>query len=122
MGTFLRVVVDDDAPPAVFAECFARARTLDRTLSRFDPASEPARVRAMFVHPGHARRGIGRMILARAEREAWEAGFTTCELMATLPGVPLYAASGYVPVERVEIELPDGVRLECWRMNKLLGS
>lgn len=83
-----------------------------------DPATEPARIRAMFVHPGHARRGIGRMIVDRAEAEAREAGFTMCELMATLPGVPLYAACGYEPVENVEIELPDGTRLECVRMSR----
>jgi GNAT superfamily N-acetyltransferase len=81
-----------------------------------DPATEPARIRAMFVHPGHARRGIGRLIVDRAEAEAREAGFTTCELMATLPGVPLYAACGYEPVEKTTIELPDGARLECVRM------
>jgi predicted N-acetyltransferase YhbS len=83
-----------------------------------DPATEPARIRAMFVHPDHARRGIGRMIVDRAESEAREAGFATCELMATLPGVPLYAACGYEPVEKTTIELPDGVRLECVRMTR----
>jgi predicted N-acetyltransferase YhbS len=85
-----------------------------------DPAAAPARVRAMFVLASHARRGIGRLILERAETEARAAGFTRCELMATLPGVPLYSACGYEPIERVEIELPDGVRLECLRMDKLL--
>src|SRR5687767_13422269 len=83
-----------------------------------DPATEPARIRAMFVDPAHARRGIGRMIVDRAEEEARAAGFHTCELMATLPGVPLYAACGYEPLERTEIELPDGVRLECLRMSR----
>ncbi len=81
-----------------------------------DPATEPARIRAMFVEPAHARRGIGRMIVDRAEEQARQAGFRTCELMATLPGVPLYSACGYEPLERTEIELPDGVRLECLRM------
>lgn len=85
-----------------------------------DPAAEPARIRAMFVRPEHARRGIGRMIVDRAEAEAREAGFQTCELMATLPGVPLYAACGYEPVNDETIELPDGVRLECVRMQRRL--
>jgi GNAT superfamily N-acetyltransferase len=83
-----------------------------------DPRTEPARIRAMFVDPAHARRGIGRMILARAETDAAGSGFTRCELMATLPGVPLYAACGYQPLERAEIELPDGVRLECLHMSR----
>ncbi len=83
-----------------------------------DPATEPARIRAMFVLPTHARRGIGRLIIDRAEAEAREAGFAVCELMATLPGVPLYRACGYEPLESVEIELPDGQRLECLRMSR----
>ena len=83
-----------------------------------DPATEPARIRAMFVDPAHARRGIGRMIVERAEGEARGAGFASCELMATLPGVPLYAACGYEAVERTDIELPDGVRLECLVMTR----
>ena len=86
-----------------------------------DPLTEPARVRAMFVHPDHARRGIGRLILERAESEAIAAGFTRCELMATLPGVPLYAACGYETIEPVDIELPDGVRVGCVRMGKRVG-
>lgn len=85
-----------------------------------DPATEPARIRAMFVRPDHARRGIGRLILERAEREAGEAGFPACELMATLPGVPLYRACGYEALESARIELPDGTRLEGLRMRRAL--
>lgn len=60
------------------------------------PPGEPARVRAMFVRPTFARRGLGRMILTACEEAAAREGFTRVELMATLPGVPLYRASGYV--------------------------
>jgi GNAT superfamily N-acetyltransferase len=73
--------------------------------------SEVARIRAMFVDPAHARRGLGRRILDAAESAARAAGFTTFELMATLPGVPLYEVCGYSVVERTTFELPDGVRL-----------
>ena len=83
-----------------------------------DPAVDAARVRAMFVDPAHARRGLGRQILEAAEADALRAGFTRLELMATLPGVPLYTASGYEPVEDVTVELPDGVRLGCVRMRR----
>jgi GNAT superfamily N-acetyltransferase len=83
-----------------------------------DPATEPARVRAMFVDPAYARRGLGRLILQAAEDDARRAGFHTCELMATLPGVPLYTACGYEPLEEVTIELPDGVRVGCVRMGR----
>jgi len=85
-----------------------------------DPAGEPARVRAMFVAPSHVRRGVGRMILDACEEAARAAGFTKVELMATLPGEPLYAVCGYAVTERVELTLPDGVRLGTARMEKTL--
>jgi len=85
-----------------------------------DPEHEPARVRAMFVLPSHARRGIGRLILETCEAAARAAKFRKVELMATLPGEPLYAACGYIATERVEITLPDGVRLQCAKMEKAL--
>lgn len=84
--------------------------------------SDVARIRAMFVDPACARRGLGRRILEASEEAAREAGFTTCELMATLPGVPLYEACGYRAVEDATIELPDGVRLDCVVMRKSLPT
>jgi GNAT superfamily N-acetyltransferase len=87
-----------------------------------DPASEPARIRAMFVRPDQARRGIGRAILAACEEEARQAGFGTLELMSTLPGLPLYQACGYTVEESADIVLPDGVRLGGARMRKVLGG
>ena len=84
-----------------------------------DPAVEPARIRAMFVDPPHARRGLGRLILECSEDDARRAGFRTFELMATLPGVPLYSACGYEEIERTTIELPDGAHLECALMRKV---
>jgi len=83
-----------------------------------DPATDAARVRAMFVDPAYARRGLGRLILDAAEADARRAGFRRYELMATLPGVPLYTACGYEEIEKAAIELPDGVRLDCIRMGK----
>jgi GNAT superfamily N-acetyltransferase len=83
-----------------------------------DPRHEPAKVRAMFVDPAWARRGFGRAILAACEDAARAAGFTRVELMATLPGEPLYAACGYQVLERVELTLPDGVRIGAARMDR----
>ncbi|HEY0160911.1 MAG TPA: GNAT family N-acetyltransferase [Thermoanaerobaculia bacterium] len=83
-----------------------------------DPRKDAARVRAMFVDPAHARRGLGRRILEAAEADAIQAGFTRFELMATLPGVPLYQVCGYREVEEVTVELPDGVTLPCFRMTR----
>lgn len=83
-----------------------------------DPARDPARIRAMFVDPEHARRGLGRLILETSETSARAAGFSTFELMATLPGVPLYEACGYVRVEPTVLSLPDGTQLGAVLMRK----
>ena len=66
-----------------------------------DPASDPARIRAMYTDPDFVRRGIGRLVLSLCEQAAIEAGFRRAELMATLAGEPLYLACGYQPIERV---------------------
>lgn len=87
-----------------------------------DPASEPAKIRAFFVHPDMARRGIGRAILQRCEAEALAAGFTAAEMMATLPGVPLYEVCGYEKGEYQDVNLPNGETIVCVRMSKRLGG
>ena len=89
----------------------------DRVL---DPATEPARVRAMFVVPQWERRGIGRQILRRCEEEARAAGFAAIELMAMLSGEAMYAACGYHVMERVTPPLADGTPLRLTRMKKNL--
>ena len=76
-----------------------------------DPATEPARVRAMFVRADWTRRGIGRAILVACEDAARAEGFTMLALMATLPGEPLYRAYGFREVSREDVVLPDGVTL-----------
>jgi GNAT superfamily N-acetyltransferase len=86
------------------------------------PGEQPARVRAMFVAPAFARRGLGRMILGACEDAARREGFTEVELMATLPGVPLYEATGYVALEPFDVALADGTLLPCLRMRKPLGE
>jgi GNAT superfamily N-acetyltransferase len=77
-----------------------------------DPATEPARVRAMFVRRDWTRRGLGRAILDACERAARAEGFRTLALMATLPGEPLYRAYGFRELDRVMVTTPDGVMLE----------
>ncbi len=85
-----------------------------------DPRRDPARVRAFFVHPAWARRGIGRSILAACERVIREAHFRSVELVATLAGEPLYAAIGYMPVQRFEVAMTGGLTLPVVRMAKSL--
>ena len=86
-----------------------------------DPASEPAKIRAFFVAPGHARRGIGRMIVRACIDAAETAGFRRLELMATLPGVPFYRACGFKETDRVTDILPDGTPIEFVRMERSIS-
>jgi GNAT superfamily N-acetyltransferase len=81
-----------------------------------DPASEPARVRAMFVRGDWTRRGLGRAILEACEAAARAEGFTSLVLGATLAGAPLYRAFGFRGVERFPVELPDGVTVDVISM------
>jgi len=84
-----------------------------------DPKHDAARIRAFFVHPDYARRGIGTHIINVCETAAKQNGFTTFELGATLPGVPLYKAMGYEAFERVDPQLPDGEVLGIVKMRKV---
>ncbi len=83
-------------------------------------AADAARIRAFFVHPNWARRGIGSRIIRLCEDAARAAGFRRMELAATLPGEPLYAAMGYVVTSRPEASMPDGVALPLAYMAKSL--
>jgi GNAT superfamily N-acetyltransferase len=85
-----------------------------------DPATEPARVRAMFVREDWTRRGLGRAIIDACERAAAAEGFQTLALMATLPGEPLYRACGFAEVGRGPLTLPDGVVVEGVAMERPL--
>lgn len=87
-------------------------------ISYLDPASDAARIRAFFVAPAWARRGVGTSLLEACEAAARDAGFRSLELMATLPGVPLYAARGFEAVEAVVDALPDGTQLPFVRMRR----
>ncbi|TCM51332.1 GNAT family N-acetyltransferase [Kribbella sp. VKM Ac-2568] len=87
-----------------------------------DPATEPARIRAMFVRADWTRRGLGRAILTSCVDAARVEGFTRLALMATLPGVPLYKAFGFTEVEHAQLTLPDGVVLGAVAMERDVDS
>ena len=87
-----------------------------------DPGSDPARIRAFFVHPDWARQGIGSRLLHTCSQAAREAGFHRLELMATLPGEALYEALGFAAKERVETVLPDGIVIAFVRMERAIAG
>lgn len=87
-----------------------------------DPATEPARIRAFFVDPVMARRGLGRLLMNACVGAARRAGFTALELVSTLPGEPLYLACGFAIVERFELDLPGDVRVPVSRMTMTIGG
>ena len=99
---------------------YAGSGSDERDASLLDPTTEPARIRAMFVVPGHERRGIGRRILQACEDEARAAGFRSLELMAMLSGHAMYLASGFHDVEQVAAQLEDGTAFPLIRMEKSL--
>jgi len=106
---------------------WSRRRTLfgaDRTKAGpdplLDPAREPGRIRAFFVVPEMARHGLGRQLMEHCVTEAKAAGFRALELVSTLPGEPLYLASGFAVTERFDLPLPGDVRVPVSRMRKAL--
>jgi GNAT superfamily N-acetyltransferase len=125
-GTYF---VIEDGAGLVAAGGWSRRRTLyggDQMKSAADPlldsTTEPARIRAFYVHPGWARRGLARRLFERCAADAGRAGFRAMELMATLPGEPLYLALGFAAVERTTAELPDGEVLALVRMMRPLPT
>jgi GNAT superfamily N-acetyltransferase len=91
-----------------------------RDVSYLDPATDAARIRAFFVHPDHARKGIAQALLAKCESEAAANGFRAVELLSTLPGVKFYKACGYSEQSSYELQLTEEVKLEFLPMRKQL--
>jgi GNAT superfamily N-acetyltransferase len=93
-----------------------------REAALLDPQHDAAKIRAFFIHPSWARRGIGTMILEACENAAVAAGFTRFEMGATLTGVLLYQARGYVALENLEVPLAKGEALPIVRMEKRIAK
>lgn len=92
----------------------------DRDAGSLDPSTDAAKIRAFFVDPAAARRGVGSAILERCEEEARRHGFRRAEMMATLPGKRLYEARGYVPEQKVHYPVGPGITIEFVPMSKNL--
>ena len=89
-----------------------------RDVAYVDPKSEPAKIRAFFIHPDHARKGVARAILARCEDEARAYGFRQLELLSTLPGVEFYKSCGFAEQGTLALDLSAGVKLQFVPMRK----
>jgi len=127
-GTYFLVEADVDARP-VLVGCggWGKRRTLyggNHTVGRddsfSDPATEPARIRAMYTHPAWTRRGIGSLLLELGENAARAAGFRHIDLGSTVPGEPLYRARGYVELERINHRGANGELNTVIHMRKAL--
>jgi GNAT superfamily N-acetyltransferase len=90
----------------------------DRQDDLLDPATDAARIRAFFIHPDWARRGVGTLLLEACEAAACAAGFTRFEMGATLTGLKLFQERGYVARERLEVPLENGITLPVVHMVK----
>jgi GNAT superfamily N-acetyltransferase len=124
-GTYFAAVADDQI---VGCGGWSKRKTLfggDQMKNEedelLDPAVDAARIRAFFVHPDWARRGIGRRIIEACEAAAKADGFSRMELGATLPGEPLYAAMGYEVTNRFDVAMPDGESLALAHMVRSLA-
>jgi len=101
------------------ATLYGGDHTPGRDAAMLNPATEAARVRAMYTHPAFARRGVGRLILRLCEDAARAEGFTRLELMATLSGRALYSQCGYTDIEAIE-DSRGGAAVPLVRMGKTI--
>ncbi len=101
------------------ATLFGSDRFSGRASGLLDPTRDAAKIRAFFVAPQAARRGVGAALLKACEDAAAAAGFTRTELMATLPGEPFYAAHGYQPLPAISVDC-GGVAVRFVPMSKIL--
>jgi GNAT superfamily N-acetyltransferase len=101
------------------ATMYGGDQTPGRSAALLDPAKDAARIRAMYTHPNHTRKGIGRLIISLCEEAAKAEGFTKMELVATLSGEPLYRACGFEPYEEI-MDDRGGAGVPLLRMRKSL--
>ena len=121
-GTYFVVEIDEQ-----LAGCggWSKRKTLfggdqygSRDTDYADPKTDPAKIRAFFIHPDHARKGVARAILSRCEDEARAQGFRALELLSTLPGIEFYKSCGFVETGNLELDLTETVKLEFVPMRK----
>lgn len=122
-GTYFLVKVDGELAGcggwSRRATLYGSDQTPGRSTALLDPTKDAARIRAMYTHPDHARKGVGGLILSLCEAAARSEGFSRMELMSTMAGEPLYSRFGYQPHERVTDDR-GGAAVPLVRMSKPL--
>lgn len=104
------------------ATLFGGDHSAGRDAALLDPSVDAARVRAMYTHPDHTRKGVGRLVLDACEVAARAEGFARVEMAATLGGVPLYRACGYQDIEPFTARTSSGFEVPLIRMGKALTA
>lgn len=135
MGLDTQIIADrtyfvvEDAGEIVGCGGWSRRKTLfggDHSAGRdagvLDPATDAAKIRAMYTHPAHVRRGVGRLVLETCEKAAASEGFRRAEMGATLAGVPLYETCGYRKIESFKSPTRSGVDVPLFRMEKDISA
>jgi len=123
-GTYFVIEEPGDRRPIACGGWSRRAKLFTGTAAAaddervIDPATEPARVRAMFVRGDRTRRGLGTRILEACEDAARREGFTRMILVATLPGALLYERYGFTTTRPHAFTMPDGVSVDALVMEK----
>ncbi|MFI4956162.1 MAG: GNAT family N-acetyltransferase [Gammaproteobacteria bacterium] len=97
---------------------FGGDQSSSRVPGFLDPAKDPAKIRAFFIHPDFARQGLATILLQHCEQEARKAGFTTLELMATVPGISFYTRHGFIAKKDYTLTLPNRLPVKFLYMDK----
>lgn len=123
-GTYFIVEADDQLAGcggwSRRATMYGGDQTPGRSATLLDPSKDAARIRAMYTHPSHTRKGIGRLIISLCEESAKAEGFTRMELVPTLSGEPLYRICGFEPYEEI-VDDRGGAGVPLLQMRKSLA-
>jgi putative acetyltransferase len=79
-------------------------------------------VRAVYVAPLAARKGVGKMLLQEIEKAARSHGLTELWLDSSLTAVPFYSSQGFVGSAESEHTLRSGKKMRCVKMQKALSK
>jgi len=79
-----------------------------------------AELSAIYIHPNAVGKGIGSKLLNELEKIARKSNIFKIIVHSTLNAKGFYIAHGYIEKELTFHDLPNGSKLECIRMFKIL--